>query len=163
MENIAERKKGSKDQSYQLVVTLVGLVFWFVAAGETVAVYPGRDLLMLAAVVPLIVIIDLFPINLPLPAGRKSTREKITFTLIDAFVLTIAGWYGIAPAVLIAGIEGFTSSRRQVRRLSSNLFSSSMMSLTAAAASFSLSAALGDGWTGAAIGRHHGVSGVAAA
>jgi signal transduction histidine kinase len=38
-----------------------------------------------------------------------------------------------------------------------------MMSLTAAVASFTLSALLHDGWTGAAIARHHGVSAVAAA
>jgi len=161
--NITEKKESRKGLNYQTAVIVVGLLFWLIAAGKTVIGHSWLDLLVLLAVVPLIVIVDLFPITFPLPAGWKFTQENITFTLIDAFVLTIAGWYGIAPAVLIAGIEGFTSSRRQVRRLSSNLFSSSMMSLTAAAASISLGAVLGDGWTGATIGRHHGVSGVAAA
>src|SRR2546427_4654159 len=163
MENNTVKKENRKGRSYQAAVMVAGLSLWLIAAGDTIVGYAWRDLLVLLAVVPVIIMVDLFPIRFPLPAGWKSTQENITFTLIDAFVLTIAAWYGIAPAVLIAGIEGFTSSRRQVRRLSSTLFSSGMMSLTAAAASFSLSAALGDGWTGAAIGHNHGVSTVATA
>ncbi len=159
MEKQNVKKENSKSLGYQNAVTVAGLLLWLIAAGGTVAVYPWRDLMVLLGVVPLIIITALFPIIVPL----KFRKEIVHFTLIDAFVLTIACWYGIGPAVMIAGIEGFISSRRHVRRLSSNLFSSTMMSITAAAASFVLSAVLGDGWTGAAIGRHHGVSGVAAA
>ena len=105
-------------------------------------------------------IVGMFPLTFLL---RKSAQENVTVTLIDAFVLAIAGWYGFAPAVLIAGIEAFTSSRRQVRKLSSNLFSAAMMSLTAAAASVCLSRMMGNGWTGAAIIDQHSVSAVAIA
>ena len=163
MENTTQEKEKPKSRNYQVAVIAAGLLCWLAAASITISFYPSRDLFVLLAVVPLIVIVDLFHITFPLPAALKVKQENIVFTLIDAFVLTIAAWYGIAPAVLIAGIEGFTSSRRQVRRLSSNLFSSGMMSLTAAAASFTLTAALGEGWTGAAIGRHHGISAVAVA
>jgi putative nucleotidyltransferase with HDIG domain len=54
----------------------------------------------------------------------------------------VACRYGFSPAVLLAGIEGFTSSRRTAKRLSSNLFSSAMMSLGAAAAALTLMAVL---------------------
>ena len=146
------------------VVVVVGLIVWLIAAGETLTGHAWRDLLFLLPAIPLIIIVGLFPLTFLLPPGWKSAQENVTFTLIDAFVLAIAGWYGIAPAVLIAGIEAFTSSRRQVRRLSSNLFSAAIMSLTAAAASVCLSGFLGNGWTGAAItGYHHSISAVAAA
>ena len=141
----------------------MGLLLWLIAAGETFTGHAWRDLLFLLPAIPLIIIVGLFPLTFLLPTGWKSTQENVTFTLIDAFVLAIAGWYGIAPAVLIAGIEGFTSSRRQVRRLSSNLFSAAIMSLTAAAASVCLSGFLGNGWTGAAITGHHSISAVAVA
>jgi len=162
VEKDSEKKEHLKGLGYQVSITVAGLLVWFVAASDTVAVYSWRDLLVLLGVVPLIIIAALFPITFPLPSGWKFKQENITFTLIDAIVLTIAAWYGIGPAVLIAGIEGFISSRRQVRRLSSNLFSSGMMSLTAAAASFTLSAMLADRWSGAAIGGRHGAAGVAA-
>src|SRR5262249_36009840 len=71
--------------------------------------------------------------HIRMPLGPKLTRERLTFTLADALVLLVACWYGLAAAVFTAGIEGYTSSRRTVRRLSSNLFSSSIMSLSAAA------------------------------
>jgi len=54
----------------------------------------------------------------------------------------VGGSFGLAPAVFIAGIDGFTGSRRTARRLSSNFFSSAMMSLGAAAAAISLGAVL---------------------
>ena len=163
MENKTEKKESGKAQPYLAAVVVVGLLLWLIMAGHTLTSNTWRDLLILLAAVPLIIIVDLFQITFPLPAGWTSTRENITFTLIDAFVLAVAGWYGIGPAVLIAGVEAFTSSRRKVHRLSSNLFSAGMMSLAAAAASFSLSAVLGDSWTGAAIARHHGISAIAGA
>jgi signal transduction histidine kinase/ActR/RegA family two-component response regulator len=95
--------------------------------------------------------------------GWKSSQENITFTLIDAFVLAIAIWYGIGPAVLIAGIEAFASSRRQVHRLSSNLFSAANVSLAAAAASICISGLLENGWTGSAVTRYHSTAAVAGA
>ena len=136
------KRRSESGGTYQLTVTVAGILVSLIAAGNILATYAWRDLLVLGAVVPLIIIVGLFPITFPLPTGWKTSNEKIDFTLIDAFVLTTAICYGIAPAILIAGIEGFTSSRRLVRRLSSNLFSSSMMSLTAAATYLSLAVAL---------------------
>ena len=136
---------------YQLTLRRLGLLLWLHCGwSRRLPDTPGESLLFLLPAIPLIIIVGLFPITFLLPTGWKSTQENVTFTLIDAFVLAIAGWYGICPAVLIAGIEGFISSRRQVRRLSSNLFSAAIMSLTAAAASVCLSGLLGNGWTGAA-------------
>jgi signal transduction histidine kinase/CheY-like chemotaxis protein len=163
MENTAERNDHTKGKRYLTIVVVVGLLFWLIAAGETFTGHAWRDLLFLLPAIPLIIIVGLFPLTFLLPTGWKSVQENVTFTLIDAFVLAIAGWYGIGPAVLIAGIEAFTSSRRQVRKLSSNLFSAAIMSLTAAAASVCLSGILGHGWTGAAITGPHSISAVAAA
>jgi len=158
-------KKGSEGNggTYQVMVTVAGILLCLIAAGSIIVSYTWHDLLVLGAVMPLIIIVGLFPITFPLPTGWKASNEKINFTLIDAFVLTTAICYGIAPAILIAGIEGFTSSRRLVRRLSSNLFSSSMMSLTAAAAYLSLSLVLHNGAGGVLIANDYSFSTVAAA
>jgi signal transduction histidine kinase/ActR/RegA family two-component response regulator len=156
-------KENQTSRIYRTAVTVIGLGLWVLAAGETFTAYAWRDLMFLLATGPLIIMVGMFPLTFLLPAGWKSSQENVTFTLIDAVVLAIAGWYGMGPAIFIAGIEAFTSSRRQVRRVSSNLFSSGMMSLAAAAASLSLGAMLGDGWIGAPIARHHGVAAIAAA
>src|SRR5262249_34057346 len=91
---------------------------------------------------PLIVLVGLFPQHFRLPLGPKLTRERLTFTIADALVLLLAFWYGVAAATFVAGIEGFTSSRRTVKRPSSNLFSSSIMSFSSAAAAATLKAIL---------------------
>jgi len=87
----------------------------------------------------LTVITGMFPNSVPLPSSLKLSQEKMTFTLSDALVLLIACKFGVAACIFVAGIEGLTSSRRAVRRLSSNLFSFGMMSLAAAAAAASRS------------------------
>ncbi len=56
---------------------------------------------------------------------------------------------------MIGGVEGFTSSRRAVRRLSSNLFSLGMLSLAAAAAAAALGAVLRHGFGEAGAGGAH--------
>src|SRR5437016_1209405 len=109
MQNSKETRENEKDHRYQAAVIVVGLLSWLIATGSTIAHHGWRDLLVLLAVVPLIVSVDLFPVNFSLFAGRKNAQETLTFTLIDAFVLVIAAWFGMAPAVLIAGIEGFIS------------------------------------------------------
>ena len=162
MTDDTKRRDRETGGTYQIVVSAAGILVCLIAAGSIITGYTWRELLVLGAVVPLITVVGFFPITFPLPTGWKASNEKINFTVIDAFVLTTAFSFGIAPAILIAGIEGFTSSRRLVRRLSSNLFSSSMMSLTAAAAYCSLSVILRDGSTGALIA-HHSFSTVAAA
>jgi putative nucleotidyltransferase with HDIG domain len=96
----------------------------------------------------------MFPNTFPLPSGLKLTQEKLTFTLSDALVLLIACWFGLPSCIFVAGIEGYTSSRRTIRRLSSNLFSSGMMSLAAAAAAASLGAVLGYGFNQASSSRN---------
>jgi putative nucleotidyltransferase with HDIG domain len=97
---------------------------------------------MLLALVPVTITAGMFVQHFRLPLGLKFTQDRVVFTLTDAFVLLVACWFGVFPAVFLAGIEAFTSCRRTVRRLSSNLFSSAMMSLGASAASFSIQAVL---------------------
>src|ERR1043166_4055177 len=129
-----------KSNVFQTTVTAAGLSMWLASVAFLFARHSGREQLILIAFIPLIIVISLFPNTFTLPGSRK--REKITFTLSDAFVFLIACWYGVVPAVFVAGAEGFVSSRRSVKRLSSNLFSAGMISLAAAAASLVLNAIL---------------------
>lgn len=132
----AQKKAGI----YQTAVTVAGLSLWLAATVSIVFAHSAREQLILISFVPLIIAISLFPNTFTLPSGIK--RDKITFTLSDAFVFLVACWYGILPAVFVAGVEGFVSSRRSVRRISSNLFSAGMISLAAAAAGAVLQATL---------------------
>ena len=121
---------------------VAGITLWLAAASSFALRYGWHDQLVVIALSPLAVITGMFPNTIPLPAGRKRSQEKLTFTLSDALVLLIACQYGIAASIFVAGIEGFTSSRRAVRRLSSNCYSFGMMSLAAAAAAACLVAVL---------------------
>jgi putative nucleotidyltransferase with HDIG domain len=134
------KEQANKDsQTYQRSVTAAGMCLWLVSAASILTGRSWGDQLTFALMVPGIIIIGLFVQHFRLPLGARFTQERLTFTLTDAFVLLVACWFGTVPAIFLAGIEGFTSSRHTARRLSSNLFSSSMMSLAAAAASVSLS------------------------
>jgi putative nucleotidyltransferase with HDIG domain len=139
-----------KSRVYQVIVTAAGISLWVYAVISLPFNFRLRDQLIVLAVVPLAVIVGMFPIRFPLPSSVKFKQEKIYFSLSDAFVLLVACWYGILPAVVVAGIDGFTASRRGGRSLLSNLFSFGMMALAAAAASASLNAVLHYGWRGAA-------------
>lgn len=127
---------------YQVTVSAVGFAVWLLATATICKNFGWQEQLTILSLVPLIITAGMFVQHFRLPVGLKFTQDRITFTLTDAFVLVVACWLGPAPAICLAGIEGFTSSRRTVRRLSSNLFSSGMMSLGAAAASFTLGAVL---------------------
>jgi len=129
-----------KSLVFQTIVTVAGLATWLASVAFLFTRHPPRQQLILLGFVPLIILISLFPNTFTLPNGIK--RDKITFTLSDAFVFLIACWYGTLPAVFIAGAEGFVSSRRSVRRLSSNLFSAGMISSAAAAAGLVLNMTL---------------------
>src|SRR5215813_660035 len=131
---------------YQSAISTTGLALWACAAVAVMVPPVGQERLGLFAFVPLVVLVGLFPQHLRMPVGSKLTRERLTFTLADAVVLVAAIWYGLAAAVFAAGIEGFTSSRRTVRKLPSNLFSSSIMSLSAAAGAGAIAAVLSVGF-----------------
>jgi putative nucleotidyltransferase with HDIG domain len=137
-----QESTGLKSQIYLRAVAVVGISLWLAAAISFFTLHAGSTQLAVLALVPLVIITGMFPNTLPIPAGLKLSQEKLTFTLSDAFVLLVACRYGFVACVLVAGIEGFTSSRRTVRRLSSNLFSSGMLALAAAAAALSLGAVL---------------------
>ena len=148
-----QKKAEKQAQIYQTAVAVTGLCLWLVSVITLFTSHTLRAQLVLIGFVPLIILISLFPNTFTLPSGIK--RDKITFTLSDAFVFLIACWYGILPAVFIAGAEGFVSSRRTVRRLSSNLFSAGMISLAAAAAGIALNATLRYGFHETNVGKYH--------
>src|SRR5919202_466680 len=140
---MSEKREDNRSSSlYQTCVTAAGLILWAAAVADIAALCAPSEQLTLLALVPLALLVGVFPITFPLPSGLKFTTERITFTLSDAFTLLVACRYGVLPAVFLAGLEGFVSSRATVRRLSSNLFSSGMMSLAAGAAAAALAAAL---------------------
>jgi putative nucleotidyltransferase with HDIG domain len=146
-----EVKEAQQGRMFHGVVTAAGLSLWVIAAATIIFLYPPREQLVLVALVALAALVGMFPITFPLPSGLRFSNEKINFTLSDSLIFLVACWYGLIPAVFLAGIEAFIGSRRVVRRLSSNLFSAGMISLAAAAAAASLGAVLryGFGETGA--------------
>jgi putative nucleotidyltransferase with HDIG domain len=161
---MGQRLANRNSRVYQTAVSGLGIAVWLIAALAISTNHGWRDHLMLLALVPVIVTAGMFVQHFRLPVGLKFSQDRVTFTLTDAFVLLVACWFGPFSAVFLAGIEGFTSSRRTVRRLSSNLFSSSMMSLGAAAASFSLGLVLRYGFNEeAGTGREHTLLAVAVA
>jgi putative nucleotidyltransferase with HDIG domain len=159
---VHEQKTETKRRLYQAAITAPGLALWLAAVGFLLLDYALRDQLIFLALVPLVVCASLFPNIFPLPAGLKFTQEKVTFTPSDAIVLLVACWYGLPPAIFLAGLEGLVSSRRAIRRLSSNLFSFGMMSLVGAASAFTLGAILRYGF-GEVTPRQHSFPAVAVA
>jgi putative nucleotidyltransferase with HDIG domain len=163
-EAMSPQRTGVKSRVYSTVVSIAGIQLWLIAAAFVLFTYGLREQLILLALVPLIVISGIFPNTFPLPASLKTTQEKITFTLSDAIVLFVACWLGVTPAIFLAGIEGFTSSRRTIRRLSSNLFSFGMMAFVAVASSVVLDAVLRYGFKQeGAGGRGHTFSAIVVA
>lgn len=119
---------------YPTTLMVVSLALWLAATGTFFVEHAWQEQLTVLALLPLVIVMGMFPNTLPLPSALKFSEERMNFTLSDALVLLIACRYGFAACVFVAGIEGLTSSRRAVRRLSSNLYSFGMMSLSAAAA-----------------------------
>ena len=148
---MSKEKANLKSYLYQMVVTVAGMGLWLITVASVFINYEWQDRLMFFALVPVIILMGMFTQRFRVPLGLKFTQERMTFTLTDAFVLFVACWLGFAPAVFLAGIDGFTTSRRGIRRLSSNLFSSAMILLGAAAASAGLNVILRYGF-GEALG-----------
>lgn len=149
-----------KSLTYLAIVSAAGLSLWLAAAFRLAFDYTLRDCLIVLALIPVTVITGMFQNTLPMPSGLKFSQEKMNFTLSDAIVLLTACLYGAAPAIFIAGIEGFASSRRSVRRLSSNIFSFGMLSLSAGISTFSLNTVLKYGFGEPASGQQHNVPAV---
>jgi putative nucleotidyltransferase with HDIG domain len=152
---MTKEERNNKGRIYQVAVTAAGASLWIISIINLFSSYSIRDQLLFVLLVPLIIVAGTFLHHFRLPSGLKLAQNRLVFTPVDAIVLLVACWHGISPAIFIAAIEGFTSSRRTVRKLSSNLFSFSMMALTAAAASASLQAVLRYGFGEAANLRDH--------
>ena len=152
---MAKEERKSKGRIYQAAVTAAGATLWIASIINLSSSYSTRDQLMLVPLVPLIIVAGTFLHHFRLPSGLKLAQNTLVFTPVDAIVLLVACWHGTSAAIFIAAVEGFTSSRRTVRKLSSNLFSFSMMALTAAAASAGLTAALRYGFGESPRGRDH--------
>jgi putative nucleotidyltransferase with HDIG domain len=125
-----------------MAVTVAGLGLWLFTVANIFINRAQQDQVMVLALVLVTIILGMFTQRFRVPMGLKFTQERMTFTLTDAFVIFVACWFGFVPAVFLAGIDGFATSRRTVRRLSSNLFSSSMMAIGAAAATAGLNIVL---------------------
>ncbi len=160
---MTSEKTNANSRVFQGSVTTIGIGAWLAAAISLPVNYTPRECLVFLLLVPLAVVIGRFIHTFPLPSGLRFTKERISFSLADAFVLLIACWFGAAPAIFIAGVEGFTSARRTSKRLSSNLFSSSMMSLGATAAALALGMVLGYGFGEAGAGGSHSLLAVSVA
>jgi putative nucleotidyltransferase with HDIG domain len=158
-----QQTKQTELRAFLTLVTAAGLLLWLTAAASLWRAYATRDLFVILGLVPLVVSASLFPNIFPVPKGLKLTQEKVIFTPSDSIILLVACWYGVAPAIFIAGLEGFISSRRAVRRLSSNVFSFAMMAMVTAAGSSTLGAVLHYVFGNAARGARHSFPAIAVA
>ncbi|HKY05806.1 MAG TPA: HD domain-containing phosphohydrolase [Blastocatellia bacterium] len=152
-----------KGDLYQIGVVLAGLLLWVAAALDISINYRLSEQSVFIALALLAVVVGRFIHTFRLPSGLKFTTERVSFSLADAIVLLIACSLGPTPAVFAAGVEGFTSSRRTSKRLSSILFSSSMMSIGAAIAAATLGAVFRYGFDGAKSWGDHELLAVAVA
>ena len=78
-----------KSLVFQTIVTVAGLLMWLASVALLFTRHSGREQLILVGFIPLIIVISLFPNTFTLPGSRK--REKITFTLSDAFISSRVG------------------------------------------------------------------------
>jgi putative nucleotidyltransferase with HDIG domain len=148
---------------YPTTLMVASLALWLAATGTFFLEHAWQEQLTVLALLPLVIVMGMFPNTLPLPSALKLSEERMNFTLSDALVLLIACRYGFAACVFVAGIEGLTSSRRAVRRLSSNLYSFGMMSLSAAAAAAVLQTVLRYGFGEATHGDRQAFPAIAVA
>jgi putative nucleotidyltransferase with HDIG domain len=137
-----KEKVNLKSYAYQMIVIGAGLGLWLTTIASIFINQAWQERLTFFALVPVTIIMGRFTQRFRVPLGLKFTQERVASTLTDAFILFVACWLGIIPAVFLAGIDGFATSRRSVRRLSSNLFSSAMMVFGAGAASVSFTIVL---------------------
>jgi putative nucleotidyltransferase with HDIG domain len=135
---MAQEKTGLKSRIYPATITVAGIALWFAASARFFTGYSLQEQLAVLALLPLVILTGMFPNSVPLPSSLKLSQEKMSFTLSEALVLLIACKFGFAACIFVAGLEGLTSSRRAVRRLSSNLYSFGMMSLASGAGVASL-------------------------
>ncbi|MBV9958828.1 MAG: HD domain-containing protein, partial [Acidobacteria bacterium] len=143
---MAKTKFNKKSRRFQILVSAVGITVWLAAATGLFFTYSLRELSVIAALVPLSIIIGMFSHTFKLPEGMRFTNDRFTFTLVDSIILLAALWYGPLAALFIHGIEGYTSSWR-IHRVKQydivrDLFSSSMMTLSTSAAALTLKAML---------------------
>ncbi len=131
-----KKEENYKSRVFKIAVIGVGGAVWFAAFVAFALTATWQNELIVCALAPVTIAVGMFTTTFQLPSGLKFTEERITFTPSDAIVILIAYNYGVAPAVLIAGIESFASSRRNGRtsQFSTILFSSAMMALAAGAA-----------------------------
>gem|GEM_PF-489994 len=152
---MTQESTGEKSQHlYPTMIAVAGIGLWLAAVVSFFVGHGWQEQLTVMGLLPLVIITGMFPNTIPLPSGLRLSRERMNFTLSDALILLLACRYGFAACVFVAGIEGLTSSRRAIRRLSSNLYSFGMMSLAAAAATASLHAVLRYGFSETAGNQH---------
>lgn len=133
-----EAKNRRYGSIYQTAVTVIGLAL---SVAMAVSLFMGDrwpEQLRVIVVIPVLLSMSLIQHTLRIPLGLKFSNERLNLSLADPIVLLVACWLGVPQAIVVASIEGFVSSRRSSRRLASNLFSASMMAITAGAAGLAL-------------------------
>ncbi len=162
---MAKSKFSKKSRVFQIVVSVIGIAVWLAAAISLPFSFTVRQMSIIAALVPLTIVVGMFSHTFKLPEGMKFTNDRFTFTLVDSIVLLVAVWFNPMAAIFVHGIEGFTSSWRIHRVKQTDivreLFSSGMMALATAAAAFALQAILKYGFDESQRGTKHSLLAVA--
>lgn len=144
----SDAPKRSGSSAIQSALTFAGLGCWLGAAyhASDAVVAPtgpqpftnegltGVDL-SLFVIPAMVLMVGAFPVHLPLRTRHPAlARATSTVSLADLIVLVTACCVGAAPAVLIAGVDGFVASWRARRDLLTSLSALASLSLAAGAA-----------------------------
>src|SRR2546422_11116351 len=100
---------------YQQTVIVLGVATWLIAVARICTSYGWQDRLTFLLLAPVIITGGMFTQTFRLPLGSKFTKERVTSTLTDGFVILIACRFGAAPALVLAGVDALTAPRRPPR------------------------------------------------
>jgi diguanylate cyclase (GGDEF)-like protein len=98
---------------YQTLILLTGAVLW-IAGLPKLAALPLRALSELLLLGLVVVLASLRSIPIPSISFRFINRQDTCVTASDAIILLLVVAYGNAPAILVAGVDGFLGSRSSI-------------------------------------------------
>lgn len=136
-----DKKSYMDSRFFQQTIIVFGIVLWLYCVAFVTLRYDTTSQFMILPLVPLMIFISLFLNTFQLPSGLTFTRERVSLSFADSIVLLVAYGIGLAPAVFLAAIEGYFSTRR-TSKWRTSLFSASMMAFSALAASLTINAVL---------------------
>lgn len=113
-----------------LYSTLTAGTFVWICSLPGVLAHTASEKFEIAIICALVIIVGYKSLSVPSPNFKRGQNTDVVTSISDALVIFTALVHGIAAAIFIAGIDGFTSSRNQTRKVRSNLFSLALLALS---------------------------------